>query len=212
MKSVVIDEPGKVRLNEIAEPELKRHEVLLEIQYIGLCGTDLSTYRGLSPFVTYPIIPGHEVSGIIVSMGTKVPSTLKIGDKVTVNPYTSCGVCPACRLGRMNTCEFNQTLGVQRDGALRQYFAIPYNKILKSNKLSSQEFSLVEPLSVGYHATNRGQVTEIDTVLVIGCGMIGIGAIVASLKKGAAVIAIDLDDRKLELVKSFGVKLTIRLE
>ena len=193
MKSVVIDEPGKVRLNEIAEPELKSDEVLLEIQYIGLCGTDLSTYRGLSPFVTYPIIPGHEVSGIIVSMGTKVPSTLKIGDKVTVNPYTSCGVCPACRLGRMNTCEFNQTLGVQRDGALRQYFAIPYNKILKSNKLSSQEFSLVEPLSVGYHATNRGQVTEIDTVLVIGCGMIGIGAIVASLKKTNRILFIDED-------------------
>ena len=209
MKSVVIDEPGKVRLNEIAEPELKSDEVLIEIQYIGLCGTDLSTYRGQSPFVTYPIIPGHEVSGIIVGIGVKVPDTFKIGDKVTVNPYTSCGVCPACRAGRMNTCEFNQTLGVQRDGALSQYFAIPHNKILKSSKLSAQEFSLVEPLSVGYHATNRGQVTEVDTVLVIGCGMIGIGAIVASLRKGATLIAIDLDDKKLELVKSFGVEHTI---
>lgn len=209
MKSVVIDEPGKVRLTEIAEPQIKSDEVLLEIQYIGLCGSDLSTYRGLSPLVTFPRIPGHEVSGIIVNKGANVPDTFSIGDKVTVNPYTSCGVCPACRAARVNTCEFNQTLGVQRDGALSQYFAIHYNKILKSNLLTAQEFSLVEPLSVGYHAANRGQVTEIDTVLVIGCGMIGIGAIVASIRKGATVIAIDPDDKKLELVKSFGVKYTL---
>ncbi len=209
MKSVVIDEPGKVRLNEIAEPRVKSDEVLLEIQYIGLCGSDLSTYRGLSPLVTFPKIPGHEISGVIVQKGANVPGTFNIADKVTVNPYTSCGACPACRSGRVNTCEFNETLGVQRDGALSQYLATPYNKILKSNTLTAQEFSLVEPLSVGYHAANRGQVKEIDTVLVIGCGMIGIGAIVASIKKGATVIAMDLEDKKLELVKSFGVKHTI---
>ncbi|MEO6453599.1 MAG: alcohol dehydrogenase catalytic domain-containing protein, partial [Ginsengibacter sp.] len=209
MKSVVIDEPGKVRLNEISEPQIKNDDVLLEIQYIGLCGSDLSTFRGLSPLVTFPRIPGHEVSGIIINKGTAVPGTFGIGDKVTVNPYTSCGVCPACRSGRRNTCEFNQTLGVQRDGALSKYFAVPYTKVLKSDILAAQEFSLVEPLSVGYHAANRGQVTEIDTVLVIGCGMIGIGAIVASVRKGATVVAIDLDDKKLELVKLFGVKYTI---
>jgi threonine dehydrogenase-like Zn-dependent dehydrogenase len=206
MKSVVIDEPRKVRIHEIAEPRLKDGDVLLEVQYIGLCGSDLSTYRGLSPLVTFPRIPGHEISGIIISKGNSVPDNFKIGDKVTVNPYTSCGVCPACRAGRLNTCEFNETLGVQRDGALSSYFAIPYNKILRSNLLTAKEFALVEPLSVGYHATNRGQVTSIDTVLVIGCGMIGIGAIAASIRKGATVIAIDPDDKKLELVKSFGVK------
>jgi threonine dehydrogenase-like Zn-dependent dehydrogenase len=209
MKSVIIDEPGKVRLHEIAEPQNKSDEVLLEIQYIGLCGSDLSTYRGLSPLVTFPRIPGHEVSGIIVNKGINVPDSFSIGDKVTVNPYTSCGVCPACRAARVNTCEFNQTLGVQRDGALSRYFAIHYNKILKSNILTEKEFALVEPLSVGYHAANRGQVTEIDTVLVIGCGMIGIGTIAASVRKGATVIAIDIDNKKLELVKSFGVKHTL---
>jgi threonine dehydrogenase-like Zn-dependent dehydrogenase len=209
MKSVVIDEPWKVRLQEIAEPQIGNDEVLLEIHYIGLCGTDLSTYRGLSTLVAFPRIPGHEVSAVILEKGTDVPGTINIGDKVTVNPYTSCRVCPACRAGRMNTCEFNQTLGVQRDGALSEYFALPYNKILKSNTLTAQEFSLVEPLSVGYHAANRGQVSEMDIVLVIGCGMIGIGAIVACIRKGATVIAIDPDDKKLDLVRSFGVKYTI---
>lgn len=206
MRSVVIDEPWKVRLQEMAEPRVGMDDVLLEIQYIGLCGTDLNTYRGLSPLVTFPRIPGHEISAVVVDKGSNVPPNINAGDKVTVNPYTSCGVCPACRAGRMNTCEFNQTLGVQRDGALSTYFAAPFGKILKSSLLTAEEFSLVEPLSVGYHAANRGQVSETDTVLVIGCGMIGIGAIVACIKKGATVIATDPDDKKLALVKSFGVK------
>ena len=140
MKSVVIDGPGKVRLKETEEPHIESDQVLLEIQYIGLCGSDLSTYRGLSPLVTFPRIPGHEVSAIIAEKGSNVPGSFNIGDKVTVNPYTSCGICPACRAGRMNTCEFNQTLGVQRDGALSNYFVIPHNKILKSNILIFQTY------------------------------------------------------------------------
>ncbi|MEO8763819.1 MAG: zinc-binding alcohol dehydrogenase family protein [Ginsengibacter sp.] len=206
MKSVVIEEPGKVTVREMPEPKIRSDEVLLAIQYMGLCGTDLGTYRGMSPLVVFPRIPGHEVSGVVINKGVDVPFEIKIGDKVTVNPYTSCGKCPACRAARMNTCEFNQTLGVQRDGALSRYFAIHYSKILKSDLLTAEEFSLIEPLSVGYHAANRGIVTETDTVLVIGCGMIGIGAVVASIRKGATVIAIDPDDKKLDLVKSFGVK------
>jgi threonine dehydrogenase-like Zn-dependent dehydrogenase len=209
MKSVVIEAPGKVKLIEAAEPEIQADEVLLAIQYIGLCGSDLSSYRGLSPLVVYPVIPGHEVSGIIIKKGANVPGDYQTGDHVTVNPYSSCGKCPACRAGRMNTCEFNQTLGVQRNGALSGYFAISYTKLLKSEILSAKEFALVEPLSVGYHAANRGSVSEMDTVLIIGCGMIGIGAVLACLKKGATVIAADLNDKKLELVKSFGVKYTI---
>lgn len=206
MKSIIINKPREVKLQEIGAEDPGAEEVLLEIQYIGLCGSDLSTYRGLSPLVTFPRIPGHEVSAIVVQRGINVPGTLAVGDKVTVNPYTSCGACPACRAGRVNTCQFNQTLGVQRDGALRQYLKIHHTKVIKSTVLNLKEFALVEPLSVGYHATNRAQVTEVDTVLVLGCGMIGIGAIVASVRKGATVIAVDLDDAKLEFVKLFGVK------
>lgn len=209
MKSVIIESPGKVKLIEVAKPAISSDEVLLEIQYIGLCGSDLSSYRGLLPLVKYPVVPGHEVSGVVIDKGKNVPDFIQTGDHVTVNPYSSCGVCPACRAGRVNTCEFNQTLGVQRNGALSEYFAIHYSKILKSTVLTNKEFALVEPLSVGYHAANRGNISEIDTVLVIGCGMIGLGAILASVRKGATVIAADLDEEKLKLVKSLGVKHTI---
>ncbi len=206
MKSVLINEAYKVSVVEMDEPSLSSDEVLLEIYYIGLCGSDLSSYKGMSPMVVYPVVPGHEVSAVIKSKGANVPDTYAVGDRVTVNPYSACGVCPACRIGRTNTCEYNQTLGVQRNGALKKYFAIHHSKLIKSSILTEKEFALVEPLSVGYHAANRGGVSEIDTVLVFGCGMIGIGAILASIRKGATVIAVDLDDNKLELVKSFGVK------
>lgn len=209
MKSVLINEAYKVSVVEVDEPSFSSDEVLLEIYYIGLCGSDLSSYKGMSPMVVYPVVPGHEVCAVIKSKGANVPDTYSVGDRVTVNPYSACGVCPACRIGRTNTCEYNQTLGVQRNGALKKYFAIHHSKLIKSSILTEKEFALVEPLSVGYHAANRGGVTEIDTVLVFGCGMIGIGAILASIQKGATVIAVDLDDTKLELVKSFGVKHTI---
>lgn len=206
MKTVFINEAYKVSVIEVGQPIPLSDEVLLEIYYIGLCGSDLSSYKGMSPMVVYPVVPGHEVSAVIVGKGENVPINYSIGDKVTVNPYSSCGVCSACRVGRTNTCEFNQTLGVQRNGALKKYFTIHHSKLIKSDTLTEKEFALVEPLSVGYHAANRGSVSETDTVLIFGCGMIGIGAILASIRKGATVIAVDLDDKKLDLVKSFGVK------
>ncbi len=123
---------------------------------------------------------------------------------VTVNPYTSCGKCSSCRKGRPNACEFNETLGVQRHGAMQDYIAVPWTKVIPAPGLSARDCALIEPLSVGFHAIDRGAVTDIDTVLVIGCGMIGLGAIVRAAMRGATVIAADLDDDKLELARSLG--------
>jgi threonine dehydrogenase-like Zn-dependent dehydrogenase len=154
--------------------------------------------------VKLPRIPGHEISGIIIDKGNQVPASFKIGDKATVSPYTNCGICPACRAGRINTCEFNQTLGVQREGALTTKIKVPYDKVFTNENLTLQELVLVEPMSVGYHAANRGEVRETDTVLLIGCGTIGMGALCAAVRKGATVIALDIDDSKLEMAKTFG--------
>jgi threonine dehydrogenase-like Zn-dependent dehydrogenase len=183
--------------------------VLIELHYVGLCGSDLAAYRGLSPMVTYPRIPGHEVGGVIVEKGARVPDRVRVGQQVMVSPYSHCGLCPACRVGRTNCCEFNQTLGVQRDGALTATLAIHYSKVFASAGLSLRELALVEPVSVGYHATNRGRVSEVDTVLVLGAGTIGLGAIVAAARKGARVVAVDIDDAKLAQARRFGAALTI---
>jgi threonine dehydrogenase-like Zn-dependent dehydrogenase len=209
MKAYVIDEAYKVRQIDIPEPTMGPADVLLEVRYLGLCGSDLNSYKGLMPLVTFPRVPGHEISGVIIDKGSGVPESISIGQYATVSPYTNCGVCPACRQGRINTCEFNQTLGVQRDGALTERIAVPYDKIFVSKTLSLKELALIEPMSVGYHGANRGMVSETDTVIILGCGTIGMGALCASVRKGATVIGVDIDDAKLLQAKKFGAKHTI---
>jgi len=209
MRAMTFTEPGKMKTIDIPEPEMGSEDVLIDMRYVGLCGTDLSTYRGVMPLVKYPLIPGHETSGVILATGPQAPASFRVGDQVTVSPYTPCGTCPACRKGRFNTCERNRTLGVHVDGALTARIAVPYRKVFPSQDLSLKELALVEPLSVGCHATNRGEVAPDETVLVLGCGAIGIGVIAAAVSKGARVIAVDIEDAKLELARSFGVKQTI---
>ena len=204
MKAVQFAAPRDVRIVDVPEPVMGPEDVLIDVHYIGLCGSDLNTYRGLMPLVQYPRIPGHEISGVIAAAGEKAAEYVRVGELVTVSPYTACGVCPACRAGRPNCCQHNQTLGVQRDGALRARITVPYSKIYTHPDLSLQELALVEPLSVGYHAANRGRISEIDTVLVMGAGTVGIGVIAAAARKGATVIALDVDDSKLAQARKFG--------
>ena len=118
---------------ETIEPDLSEYEVLVKVNFIGLCGTDLSSYKGSMPLVSYPRIPGHEIGATIIKKGSKVPDSFSIGDFVTANPYSSCGQCIACKAGRFNTCQYNQTMGVQRDGAMRQFYTIPHTKLYKSD-------------------------------------------------------------------------------
>jgi threonine dehydrogenase-like Zn-dependent dehydrogenase len=209
MKAFSITEPGKTTLIELQQPRPAADEVLLKSRLIGLCGTDLSTFRGKNPLVTYPRIPGHEIAATIVETGTDVPSEFQAGMDVTVYPNTSCGTCASCRRGRTNACKFNQTLGVQRDGAMKGFFTVPWRKVYVSRGLSLRELSLVEPLAVGFHAAERARLTAADTVAVIGCGTVGLGALAAAAGRGATTVAIDLDDGKLALAKKVGAQHTI---
>lgn len=209
MKAIVLRSPGQVEIVDVAEPQAGPEDVVIEVHRVGLCGSDLGMFQGTFAIGTYPRIPGHEVSGVVISKGEMVPDTVANGDRVTVWPYSACGACSACRAGRPNCCQFNQTLGLQRDGALSARFAVHDSKVFGSRVLTLQELALVEPMSVGYHAANRGQVSETDTVLVIGCGTIGMGVVAASVRKGATVIAVDVDDGKLALAARFGAQHTI---
>ena len=193
----------------VAEQELKAGEVLLRLKYVGFCGSDLSTYLGKNPMVKMPVIPGHEVGAVIEKVGADVPEGLKPGMVVTCNPYTNCGKCASCRNQRVNACQHNETLGVQRNGAMREFIALPWEKVIPAGLLSPRTCALIEPMSVGFHAVNRAQVTDIDVVVVIGCGMVGMGAIVRSALRGATVVAADIDDDKLALAKEMGASYTI---
>jgi 2-desacetyl-2-hydroxyethyl bacteriochlorophyllide A dehydrogenase len=209
MKAIQIEEPGRVVIIEKDIPALTAEEVMLRIKYVGLCGSDLSTYNGSNPLVQYPRIPGHEISASIEETGSGVPDHLKKGQKVTLVPYTNCGKCPSCKSGRPNACQFNQTMGVQRDGAMCEYLAVPWQKVLFSNHLDEKQLVLVEPLTVGFHAIARADVTNADTVMVLGCGMIGAGAVTRAKYLGAKVIAVDIDNKKLLMAEKLGADFII---
>jgi 2-desacetyl-2-hydroxyethyl bacteriochlorophyllide A dehydrogenase len=206
MKAVVINAPGEVALKEVERPRYAPGEVLLRIQYVGFCGSDLSSYLGKNPLVTYPRVPGHEISAVITGLGEEVPADYSTGDHVTVVPYTNCGKCPACRRGRSNACRDNQTLGVQRDGAMQEFITVPWQKVLKAPGLTGPALAMVEPLTVGFHAIRRGRVHGSDLVMVLGCGMIGAGAIAGAVLREATVVAVDIDDTKLETARLLGAQ------
>ena len=209
MKAIQICAERQMGVVDVPEVEMKSNEVLLRLQYVGFCGSDLNTWLGRNPMVKMPVIPGHEVGAVIEKVGDDVPESLKPGMVVTCNPYTNCGNCASCRNGRVNACEHNETLGVQRNGAMREFIALPWEKIIPAGGLSPRTCALIEPMSVGFHAVNRAQVTDIDVVMVIGCGMVGMGAVVRAALRGATVIAADIDDEKLALAKEMGAKYAV---
>ena len=209
MKALRITAPGRTELTDIPVPAPSAGEVLLRVRSIGFCGSDLSTFQGRNPMVSYPRIPGHEIGATIVGRGEGVPAEYREGLDVTVVPYSNCGQCASCRRGRAYACKGIQTLGVQRDGAMTEFICVPWEKLITVPGLGVRELSLVEPMTVGFHAAARGRVEAADIVAVFGCGVIGLGAITGAASTGATVIAIDIDDRKLDLAKALGAAHTV---
>ncbi len=204
MKALVMHGPGSVKVEEVPAPSRQAGDALLRVRYVGLCGTDLNSYRGRNPLVSYPRIPGHEIAATITEI-VENRLGLSVGKDVTLSPYTSCGECAACRNNRCNACQFNQTLGVQRNGALAEFISVPVEKLYLA-RLSLQKLCLVEPLTVGCHAVSRGRVRSSDTVAIFGCGGVGLGAVAASAFRGSTTIAIDVDDGKLETSRKAGAQ------
>jgi threonine dehydrogenase-like Zn-dependent dehydrogenase len=199
MKALSLAGAGRVEMIEVGEPTLGVGEVLLQVEMVGLCGSDLNSFRGRNPLVTYPRILGHEIAATVLEGAEGIAA----GARVTVSPYTSCGECASCRRGRPNACRYNQTYGVQRDGAITELLAVAAEKVYPST-LPLKSLCLVEPLTVGFHAAARGRVTRQDTVAVFGCGGVGLGAIAGAVFRGARTIAIDLDDQKLRTAELAG--------
>jgi threonine dehydrogenase-like Zn-dependent dehydrogenase len=209
MKALFLTQVGKSEVFEIDKPIPKSGEVLLKVEMVGFCGGDLNGFKGLFPLQEYPNILGHEVGAVIEELGEDVPLYLRIGSKVTLYPYLACGTCVACRKGRPNACKTNKTMGVRRPGAMTRYVCAPWQDLFFSDQLSVRELALAEPLTVGFHAVSRGRVDSQDIVAVLGCGIVGLGAVAAAVNRHATVIAIDLDDTKLEIARKIGVTNTI---
>jgi threonine dehydrogenase-like Zn-dependent dehydrogenase len=204
MKALTLLKEYEVSLTDVLEPTLEEGMLLLQVETVGLCGTDLNSFRGKNPLVTYPRILGHEIAATVLVGAGEISE----GTRVAVSPYTSCGICSSCRRGRFNACRQNQTFGVQRDGALTERIVVRPDKVYGST-LPLRTLALVEPLTVGFHAVARARVKEADTVVVLGCGGIGLGAVVAAAYRSSRVIAVDMDDAKLSTAKKLGAWETI---
>ncbi|KQT44347.1 sorbitol dehydrogenase [Devosia sp. Leaf420] len=203
MQALTILRPNEATLTDKPNPQPGAGEVAIDIAFVGYCGSDLTSYRGLNPLVSYPRVPGHEISGTIAELGAGVEA-MTIGTPVTVLPYFNCGTCRACRTGRPNACPNNQTMGVQREGAMTSRIVVPAEKVIPVTGISQRDLALVEPCAVGFHAVRRAELTSGETVVVLGCGMIGLGVILGALRQGAKVIAVDLSDAKLDVAKKLG--------
>lgn len=199
MRALSLTNVGKLEITEIPDPVRHPGDLLLKVEMIGLCGSDLNSFRGRNPLVTYPRVLGHEIAATVLEGNDQLPP----GTRVAVSPYTSCGKCASCLRGRQNACCNNQTFGVQRDGAITERLAIAPSKVFPS-ELPLRALCLTEPLTVGFHAASRGRIAASDHVAVFGCGGIGLGAIAGAAFQGARVIAIDVDDAKLQTAKLAG--------
>lgn len=199
MKAFVLQAPGRACIEAVPDPVARPGHLLLQVRMVGFCGSDLNSFRGLNPLVSYPRILGHEVCATVV----QGDSEMAAGTDVALLPYSNCGQCAACLRGRPNACQYNETLGVQKDGALAEFVAMPREKLYPA-KLTRKELCLVEPLTVGFHAVERGRIKADDTVVILGCGGVGLGAVAASNARGARTICVDMDDEKLVVARAAG--------
>ena len=199
MKALICITPGAFEYQEIPKPDLPEGYSLLKIKRIGICGTDLHAYEGTQPFFTYPRILGHEIAAEIVA--TQADNDFSVGELVTISPYFYCGKCIACRNGLNNCCASIQVCGVHVDGGMREYLAVPTYSLIHGEGLSEDELALVEPLAIGAHGVRRAAIKPNEYVLVIGAGPIGLGTMEFARIAGAHVIALDINEQRLQFCK-----------
>lgn len=205
MKAVVCVKPGQLEFQQLEKPTPKAGEVLVKIKSIGVCGTDIHAYGGNQPFFQYPRVLGHELSGVIEAVGDDV--NLKAGSAVYIIPYLHCGDCIACRRGKTNCCTHIEVLGVHRDGGMCEYISVPASAVVVTEGLSFNQMAVIECLAIGAHAVRRADIQRDDTVLVLGAGPIGLGALQFAKEKGAKVLISDVKQEKLDFCQQeYGVE------
>lgn len=200
MKSLVCSKPGQLEYQTVDVPELKANHSIIRVKRIGICGTDLHAYEGTQPYFTYPRILGHELSGELFEFDNAPGFTR--GETVTFIPYFHCGDCIACRTGKTNCCVSMKVCGVHVDGGMREYLSIPSDALIHGEGLSEEALALVEPLAIGAHGVQRAAVKPNEHVLIIGAGPIGLCTMEFSRIAGGEVIALDINDRRLNFCKT----------
>ncbi|WP_319415765.1 alcohol dehydrogenase catalytic domain-containing protein [Marispirochaeta aestuarii] len=207
-----LPEAYTVEYRDVPVPEIGPEEVLIKVKRFGICGSDIQVYHGQHKYMTFPVVQGHEASGTLEKIGDKV-SGLKVGQAVTVQPQIFCGVCQPCKSGHPNVCQNLRVYGVHTDGLGQEYFAVPAEKIIPLPEgCSFDDGALIEPITVGVGAIRRCGDVKDRNICILGAGPIGNFTAQVAQAKGAQVMVTDINQKKLDLAASMGIKNTINTE
>lgn len=210
MKQQIMIEPGKIEFREIPIPELKENGVLIKIMRIGVCGSDIHVYHGKHPYTPYPVTQGHEVSGMIEKIGSKV-TNLKPGDKVTIQPQVVCGKCHSCLHGNYHICDELKVMGFQTTGMASEFFVAEADRVLKlPDEMSFEQGAMIEPMAVACGVFTKTEELNGLNVVVLGAGPIGnLTAQTAKALGAKSVLITDVSNFRLEIAKKVGIDYTI---
>jgi D-arabinitol dehydrogenase (NADP+) len=207
-----IHAPRNAGVLEAAQPDLGPRDVLIEVKNAGICGTDLHIWHGSYALAQYPVVPGHEFSGVVAAVGDEVEN-FAVGDRVTADPNLPCYSCVFCQQRRFNQCLNLEVLGVTRSGAFSRYLAAPESAVYPIGTLSFAEAALLEPLACVVWGLKQVQLQAGDKLLIFGAGPMGILMMQATLRAGAAsVVMVDKEEWRLELAQQLGATTTIRAD
>jgi L-iditol 2-dehydrogenase len=211
-KAPVLTAPEKFEFQSVPEPTPGPGEVLVEVQWCGICGSDIHAYHGTHPFMHPPLILGHEFSAVVRGTGEGVEG-LSSGDRVTVEPILACGKCVNCDSGRYHLCLQRKVIGCQSTGAYARLMTVPAERVLPiPDAVSFEAGATVEPLAVGVRGIRRAHLEEGEGVLVFGAGTIGLLTAEVAQASGADTLAIaDLSAFRLKVAEEMGIPETIQV-
>lgn len=206
IKSIVLSEPENIFIKKIPYPLKPQNHVLIKVESVGICGSDIGAYRGTNPLVTYPRIIGHEIVGTIIEAGDGLPENIKVGDRVIVDPYIYCGTCYPCSIGRTNCCESLKVIGVHIDGGMQEVCSHPAKLVHEiPHNFPVEQAPLIEPLTIALHALHRAKLIPGEHVVIIGAGAIGLMAALVAMQYEAIPILVDIIDSRLQHALVCGV-------
>ena len=214
MRQAILVEPKHIEFKEVVEPkaaDLTAHQVLVNIKRIGICGSEIHSYHGLHPATFYPVVQGHEYSGVVMAVGSEV-TVCKPGDHITARPQLVCGKCNPCKRGQYNVCEHLRVQAFQADGAAQDFFVVDDDRVAKLPEGMSLDYgAMIEPSAVGAHASNRTDVKD-KNVVVSGAGTIGNLIAQFCIARGAKKVLItDVSDLRLAKARECGIKHTLNI-
>lgn len=204
MIAAQIRSPLESDLLETAEPGVGPRDVLIEVKNAGVCGTDLHIWHGSYALAAYPVVPGHEFSGVVAAVGEQVRN-FSIGERVTADPNLPCYSCVFCQQRQFNQCLNLEVVGVTRSGAFSRYVVVPESAVYSIGELPFSEAALLEPLACVVWGLKQVQLQAGDTMLIFGAGPMGLLMLQAVLRAGAAsVVIVDKEQGRLKLAASLG--------